>query len=173
MPRETKTVQVYPSDDVVNNTITSFENFGWEVIGNQRCQEFTHQDADGTKHYETFNKLTFTRDKDAKWYDEVSELEDEYLDNLYHINHTDLRSPTYPSSSTHWGLAIILLIFYILPGVIYIVVTKKNDKKNRKEYEKEFAKYNSEKGAKTEKLNKLKKRNDEILIQASNAMKNH
>ncbi|MDE7380346.1 MAG: hypothetical protein K2N14_04760 [Clostridia bacterium] len=80
--KETKTIQVYPSDDIVNATIEEYESFGWEVIGNQRCQEFdgtTHGiDGSTTQHYSTFNKITFTREKESHWYEEVSSLEKEY-----------------------------------------------------------------------------------------------
>lgn len=78
MARESKTVQVYPDDDVVNAEIQRQELFGWEVISNQRIQEFTRQDSDGTEHYETFNKITFSREKSSEWYDRVVALETEY-----------------------------------------------------------------------------------------------
>ena len=80
--KETKTVQVYPDDAIVNATIEEYESFGWEVIGNQRCQEYDKQtyDANGglTSHYSTFNKITFTREKSSLWYDEVTRLEKEH-----------------------------------------------------------------------------------------------
>ena len=79
MARETKTIQMYPDDDAINQAISLWENFGWEVIGNQRCQEFKKQDSDGTQHFETFNKITFSRDKSASWYGKVAELEQEYI----------------------------------------------------------------------------------------------
>lgn len=78
MARETKTIQLYPDDKIVNDTIAAYEIFGWEVINNQRCQEFTRQDSNGTKHYSTFNKVTFSREKASSWYPEVSELEREF-----------------------------------------------------------------------------------------------
>lgn len=79
MPKETTTIQCYPSDKEINEKIKLFETFGWEVINNQRCQEFTGQDSDGTRHFETFNKITFSREKGAPWYDEVRGLEAEYV----------------------------------------------------------------------------------------------
>ena len=82
MPKETITVQVYPDDNVVNRTIAEYERFGWEVISNQRMQEFTGQtkygDGSSENHYSTFNKITFSRDKDAAWYEEVRECERQY-----------------------------------------------------------------------------------------------
>ena len=82
MAKETKTVQCYPSDDKINAMVERYASFGWELINNQRCQEFTGQtfDSDGssTSHYSTFNKLTFTREKTSSWYSQVTELEDRY-----------------------------------------------------------------------------------------------
>ena len=78
MARETITIQRYPDDKIVNDTIQAYELFGWEVIGNQRCQEFTRQDSNGTKHYSTFNKITFSREKSSPWYPEVVKLEQEF-----------------------------------------------------------------------------------------------
>ncbi len=90
MPKETTTIQCYPSDKEINEKIRLFEMFGWEVINNQRCQEFTGQDSDGTRHFETFNKITFSREKGAPWYAEARELESEY------VKLTTLRNSTAP-----------------------------------------------------------------------------
>ncbi|MCH5158477.1 MAG: hypothetical protein J1F33_04685 [Clostridiales bacterium] len=83
MARETKTVQCYPDDKIVNEKISQYEAFGWELINNQRCQEFDGQsrdiyDGSTVNHYSTFNKLTFTRDKSEPWYGEVVKLESEF-----------------------------------------------------------------------------------------------
>lgn len=77
MAKETKTVQCYPDDDIINKKIDEYASFGWELINNQRCQEYEGT-YDGYKHWSTFNKLTFTRDKSASWYGKVVELEKEY-----------------------------------------------------------------------------------------------
>ena len=81
--RESVTIQCYPSDDEINNTIARYERFGWELMSNQRCQEFSGQtnysDGSSTEHYSTFVKLTFSREKDAKWYKEVASLEQSYF----------------------------------------------------------------------------------------------
>lgn len=87
MARETKTIQCYPDDRIINERVKRYEAFGWELINNQRCQEYegqtsSHDFIDGgtvvTSHYSTFNKLTFSRDKSALWYAEVVELEKEH-----------------------------------------------------------------------------------------------
>lgn len=82
MARETVTIQRYPDDSIINSTIKEYEAFGWELINNQRCQEYEGQtyglDGSSTKHYSTFNKLTFTREKASPWYSRVVSLEEEY-----------------------------------------------------------------------------------------------
>lgn len=77
MARETKTVQCYPSDEKINETCARYGSFGWELIGNQRCEE-DKGTYDGYRHWTTFNKLTFTREKTSPWYDEVTTIEREY-----------------------------------------------------------------------------------------------
>lgn len=77
MARETTTVQCYPSDSAVNRKIREYETFGWELIGNQRCEE-SGGTFGGYRQVSTFNKLTFSRDKSAPWYTEVVELESRY-----------------------------------------------------------------------------------------------
>ncbi len=81
MARETKTIQCYPDDKIVNDRIRQYESFGWELINNQRCQEYEGQTYSGdttVNHYSTFNKLTFTREKNTAWYKEVTALEEKY-----------------------------------------------------------------------------------------------
>lgn len=79
MARETKTVQCYPSDEKINAKIREYNAFGWELIGNQRCQE---DESLGEGYYNTytFHKLTFSREKTSPWYSEVVELEKKYYD---------------------------------------------------------------------------------------------
>ncbi|MBE5753844.1 MAG: DUF2721 domain-containing protein [Clostridiales bacterium] len=74
MAKETRVEQVHPEHE--NEKIKAFERFGWEVVANQRCQE---QKGD---YIYTFNKITFSRDKSAPWYNRVRELEKEYGDIL-------------------------------------------------------------------------------------------
>lgn len=85
MAKETITVQCYPDDAIINKKIKEYEAFGWELIGNQHCQEYEGQTVDygmdsttTTRHYSSFNKLTFSREKSESWYREVSTLEGEY-----------------------------------------------------------------------------------------------
>lgn len=87
MAKETITIQCYPDDSIINKRIKEYEAFGWELIGNQHCQEYEGQTSssnvlDGsttvTRHYSSFNKLTFSREKSEPWYGEVVKLENEY-----------------------------------------------------------------------------------------------
>ena len=78
MARETKIIQCRPSDET--KEINYYQRFGWEVIGNQRCQE---EEKRGNDWYiVTFNKITFSREKSTPWYARVCELEQETEDLL-------------------------------------------------------------------------------------------
>ncbi len=123
MARETKTVQCYPDDDIVNKKIKLFESFGWELINNQRCQEFDGQtksyDFDGsttvTNHYSTFNKLTFSREKSSSWYSEVAALEAE---------HDKLMSskPVFYGAKPTWKILLISIMLAVIGiGVFFFL----------------------------------------------------
>ncbi|MDE6293126.1 MAG: hypothetical protein K2L88_00690 [Clostridiales bacterium] len=115
MAKETKTVQCYPSDSKINKMIKRYEAFGWELINNQRCQEYEGT-YDGYKHWSTFNKLTFSRDKSAPWYAEAEKLENEYI----RLMNTE---PDEPANSKCSGLRWFfnfLLFLTIVPAIVGI-----------------------------------------------------
>ena len=156
--KETKTIQVYPDDNIVNATIGEYESFGWEVVGNQRCQEYNGQthgvDGSTTNHYSTFNKITFTREKSSPWYEEVSQIEREY--NVLNDTIQTYKNAKPVLSKTSEGsilLGVFLYCLWIIPGVIYTIVRISKKSKNRKEYEKELAEYNAVYPAKIKDLN--------------------
>lgn len=156
--KETKTIQVYPDDNIVNATIGEFESFGWEVVGNQRCQEYNGQthgvDGSTTNHYSTFNKITFTREKSSPWYEEVSQIEREY--NVLNDTIQTYKNAKPVLRKTSEGsilLGVFLYCLWIIPGVIYTVVQISKKSKNKKEYEKELAEYNAVYPAKIKDLN--------------------
>lgn len=170
--KETKTVQVYPSDDVVNATIEEYEGFGWEVIGNQRCQEFEGTtygiDGSSTRHYSTFNKITFSRDKDAAWYGEVSELEREYnviggKVKSYKNYKPVLRKPQPDDGAVAFALGLVLYFLFLVPGIIYTVVRCCLKAKYKKDYEKSLAEYNA---VYPEKIKELSKKQKELRARA-------
>lgn len=72
--KETKSVQVYPDNTVINNKIEIWNCFGWELLSNQRQQEKRGD------MIETFVILTFQREKSEPWYPEVSKLEKEFYE---------------------------------------------------------------------------------------------
>lgn len=54
---QTKTIQFYPDDAEINRVMRAAGKLGWNVISNQRCQEYHGGNI------ATFNKVTFQRDK--------------------------------------------------------------------------------------------------------------
>lgn len=70
--KETKSVQVYPDNTIINNKIEIWNCFGWELLSNQRQQE------ERGDMIETFVILTFQREKSEPWYPEVSKIEKEF-----------------------------------------------------------------------------------------------
>lgn len=114
MARETITVQSYPDDYIINETIKEYEAFGWELLNNQRCQEYEGQtqglDGSSTKHYSTFNKLTFSREKASPWYSRIVPMEAEYRSLVS-------EKPERPQNKHKMST----LTFYIL-GVIALVI---------------------------------------------------
>ena len=106
MAKETTTTQCYPDDGIVNETIRKYEAFGWELIGNQRCQEET------SYSYKTFNKLTFSREKSSAWYKEVTEMEIKY-DKL--IDEEPSKPSLSKASPAYFVIGALLLVFCALP----------------------------------------------------------
>ena len=168
MPRESVTIQCYPSDNEVNNTIASYERFGWELVSNQRCQEFTGQtsysDGSSTEHYSTFVKLTFSRDKDAKWYKEVASLEQSY----YNLREEYQRlQRTEPSSPRMNGWLFLPCLFFppiiiaVLPLALILHMGKK------KKYKTALSKWETETAGKFQDINNEIK---SVLARADNAI---
>ena len=86
--KETKSVQVYPDNDVINKKIELWNCFGWELLSNQRQQE-----KKGDMIY-TFAILTFQREKSEPWYLEVSKLEKEFYDLCGEYEILESQAPT-------------------------------------------------------------------------------
>lgn len=78
--RETKIIQVYPSDSAIEKAIHEWESFGWEMTDNQRLsnKEDLWFPGGTTVRTTTYNKLTFSREKSSPWYSEIKSLEDRY-----------------------------------------------------------------------------------------------
>ena len=161
MPKETFSVQVYPDDRVVNLTIAEYERFGWEVISNQRMQEFTGQknygDGSSENHYSTFNKITFSRDKDAAWYEEVKACERQYrqLEKEAKTLQDSLPSDTYPGEHISFPTLSLILFFtplFLVPIILIIrfCVRRNKDKKRAAEWER------TQKGKVLEQISKMR-----------------
>ena len=132
MARETKTIQCYPDDEIINKRIKQYEAFGWELINNQRCQEYEGQtfdyEMDGTttiKHYSTFNKLTFSRDKSAVWYSQVTALEREFDAKESERKRLNSSKPVRPTfTKTAGGVFLTMLSsMTILAGAAMLILT--------------------------------------------------
>ena len=174
--KETKTIQVYPDDAIVNATIDEYGSFGWEVISNQRCQEYEGQthgiDGSSTKHYSTFNKITFTREKSAAWYDEVSDLEKEYNTAGDTLRSYKNRKPVLRKTKTEgfiaFGCGFILYTMFVLPGVIYTIVHFSAKSKYKKQYKKELSEYEAVYPAKIRELEsrqaELRARSEKLIL---------
>lgn len=158
--RETKTVQVYPDDDIVNATIEEYGSFGWEAIGNQRCQEYAGQTYEfgvgSTNHYSTFNKITFSREKDSPWYAEVSQIERQYNTLKDTVKSYKAQKPSQRtlrlSGLAAFMVGLLLYVLYIIPGIIFSVVRGCKKSKYKKEYQANLAAYESTYPAKIREL---------------------
>ncbi|MDE7164155.1 MAG: zinc-ribbon domain-containing protein [Clostridiales bacterium] len=116
MAKETKTVQCYPDDSKINAEIKRYEAFGWELINNQRCQEYEGS-YDGYKHWSTFNKLTFQRDKGASWYGEVTALERDYENKETECKRYKYLKPSEPNNDTTiFGVFLTLFALIVMAG---------------------------------------------------------
>ena len=114
MAKETKTVQCYPDDNKVNAMIEQYGSFGWELINNQRCQEYEGTTSDGYRHWSTFNKLTFQREKSSPWYGKVVDLENQH-DSIMNSKPKDY------SISPSKYLLIFGILFGLLFGIPFVV----------------------------------------------------
>ena len=159
--RETKTVQVKPDDEIVNNTIKEYESFGWEVLNNQRCQE--QEVRGGLIYFVTFNKITFTREKSTPWYDEVTQLEKQHNEINNTIETYKDAEPEYSPVEIYISVSILLFLLGIIPGIIYLTVLISKKKEKRKAFEKELEYYNATYPAK---IQKAKDEQAELRIQA-------
>lgn len=141
--KETKTVQCYPSDSAINEMTALYSDFGWELISNQRCKELDSR-TDNYEYYNTFNKLTFTREKASPWYAQVCELEKQY-----YAASTMYKSTAQPEKPEFNKACLILFVFWLIPGIIYCIsygAKKKKYEKAMEEWEANTRKHQQEYG---------------------------
>ncbi|MCH5158040.1 MAG: hypothetical protein J1F33_02465 [Clostridiales bacterium] len=105
MAKETKTVQCNPDEYSVNEISKTHESFGWEMTDNRPLY--------------TLANLTFVREKNSPWYQEVAELEKQF----YEITETKPEwTEDKPSKALlTWG--IIALVFATIFLIVAIIET--------------------------------------------------
>lgn len=126
MAKETKTVQLYPDDNLINREVEIWNAFGWELLSNQMVQLNKGSDVNGNIKYESFNKLTFTREKNEVWYNEIIVLEDKYCKTLQEISRLE------KVSDSGFNFIIFVLLFcctFGIGGIIYAIKCSSRSKK--------------------------------------------
>ena len=136
--RETKIIQVYPSDTAIENAIKEWESFGWEMTDNQRFS--SKQDlwfpGGTTVRITTYNKLTFSREKSSPWYSEVKLLEEQYEAVQRGITAIINQKP----EKKQYGYSILDWVTLIFPipfvsHIVYLIIKSIVYKKKLKRYQ--------------------------------------
>ncbi|MDE7182291.1 MAG: hypothetical protein K2O41_04570 [Clostridia bacterium] len=135
--KETKIIQVYPSDSAIEKAIKEWEAFGWEMTDNQRYSDKSSVTLPylGTETTTTtYNKLTFSREKSSSWYSEVKQLEEEYEAIKGNISSIMYNKPRKKGI----GFLDFLTIYLPVPlisFVVYQIIKKARFKKATKRFE--------------------------------------
>jgi len=129
--------------NTTQSVIEQHQIFFWEVQGTDTVvSKESHLESGGTfddsiysvTTEERFTTIDFVRDKDIPNYSKTRALESNYYSLINQIN--DLGA-TYdsppPKKNISWCLFIILLIFWVVPGIIYYMYYKKKYKTINKE----------------------------------------
>ncbi len=103
----------------LHDKVELMQTWGWEFVSNQ-------------SHYDT-NTVTFSREKDVPWYDEVVALEAEY--NAIERTNKANSAPVYKRHVWEYPIMVVLFILYLVPGFLYIFL---RDMFTRKKWEKEW-----------------------------------
>ena len=122
--KETKTMQVSPSNE--DRCIREYQCFGWELLSSQEIKtKDSHLENWGGTIFsvtesEHYVKLVFTRDDHIPHIEELKKYQKQYESAIQSMEkEPKVRVP----------LAIILMFFWIFPGVLYIIFTNKKRKK--------------------------------------------
>lgn len=121
---ETKTLKVANSAE--ESTISLMQQFGWSLLSSQDVNNTdSHLENRNGSIYsvttsEKYVKLVFNRDKDMANYSQIVKFENEY----YSIINSEPRV-----SSIDVKIALTGLVFFLIPGILYIVFMKKKIKK--------------------------------------------
>lgn len=136
--RETKIIQVYPSDSAIEKAIKEWESFGWEMTDNQRHSDKQDLWYPGgtTVRTTTYNKLTFSREKSSPWYSEVKSLEEQYEAVQRDISAVTSQKPEkkkYGTACLDWVTLIVPIPF--ISHIVYLIIKNAKYKKELKRYE--------------------------------------
>lgn len=115
MAKETCITRCYNWE--TNDTIGLYESFGWELVSNNVV---TSVKTDTDMNVAAENELTFSRDKDATWYQPVNKLQQEFIgcnNEIDAINATDPKKEI----KFHGVIFVFLLLFYGI-GLIYLAI---------------------------------------------------
>lgn len=136
--RETKIIQVYPSDSAIEKAINEWESFGWEMTDNQKFSD--KQDlwspVGTTVRTTTYNKLTFSREKSSPWYAEVKSLENQYESVQRDISAVTNEKPVKKAlgySVMDWVTLLLPIPFFSF--IVYQIIKSVKFKKALKHYE--------------------------------------
>ncbi len=110
---ETFFTQCHP--EKVNETIKIYESFGWSVIGTQQITDDKGVDSLNYRHYETYTKITFSRDYDIPNKAKLTELQSKY-DSLIEKARNNA-NPYYPNFPTKSLFVMILSIIATFFGI--------------------------------------------------------
>ncbi|MCM1296278.1 MAG: hypothetical protein NC311_12115 [Muribaculaceae bacterium] len=138
--RETKIVQVYPSDYAIEQAIKEWESFGWEMTDNQHFSD--KQDlwspVGTTVRTTSYNKLTFSREKNSSWYSAVKPLEEQYEAVQREISAVTSQKPVKKALGYHaldWVTLILPIPFFSF--IVWQIIKSVSYKKKLKRYESE------------------------------------
>ncbi|MDE5547768.1 MAG: hypothetical protein K2J30_02080 [Clostridia bacterium] len=158
--KETKIIQVYPSDSAIEGAIKEWESFGWELVNNQRYSDKSSVTIPyiGTETTTTtYNKLTFSREKNSPWYYEVKQLEEDYEAVKRNISNIIAYKP----KKKKFGVGDAILLYIPIPivlEVIRLIVRKAKFKKASKRFERDWAPKLRELDIKAERLQRSAQR---------------
>lgn len=145
--KENKSVQVAPSQR--EEVVTLFNSFGWELkteneVKTEGRQVYDHEDDENlyfkTIPGEHYIRLGFERDTGRQNYSELKDLEQQYI---------SVNTPTIweaPRFITKlWVILIVVgLLFYVVPGIILLVVHIIKYKKDTELWNSRYEKYKVE-----------------------------
>ena len=138
---ETKSLTVSPHEE--QSIINVWTNFGWCLKSSQEINSSdSHLERHGDTIYsvttkENYVKLVFERDTKMENYDRIVALEDKFYTLIN-------REPELKKVKISAIIAIIGIIAYVIPGVLYLTLKLAKKSKLKKEYQAAYAKWKTE-----------------------------